>query len=141
MNLVQYKLNNGRRGLDSFWDDFGFSDFFDRKSELQPSVDIIENDDSFLLKMELPDIKKEDFKIEVKDKVLTISGEKKFEKEANEGTKYHRRERFYGNFSRSFSLPENLETDKIEAQYKDGVLNIELKKNKSYQKVVEVKVG
>lgn len=92
-----------------------------------PAVDIAETDKEYRLKVELPGIKKEDLKIEVQNGMLCLSGERKVEKEEKDET-YHRIERAYGSFSRSFSLPENVATDKIEAKCQDGVVNVHLPK-------------
>ena len=96
-------------------------------SSWSPAVDIAENDKEYRLRVELPGIKKEDLKIEVQNGMLCLSGERKVEKEEKDET-YHRIERAYGSFSRSFSLPENVATDKIEAKCQDGVVNVHLPK-------------
>ena len=93
-----------------------------------PSVDIGENDKEYVVKAELPEVKKEDIKVNVDDGTLCISGERKVEKE-EKGTKYHRVERAYGRFERSFTLPEDTEADKITSDYKDGILRVHLPKN------------
>lgn len=92
-----------------------------------PAVDIRETDDSLTVFCEIPGLKKEDVSITLENNVLTISGERKFEKETKEQS-YHRMERSYGKFSRSFSLPSNLETSKVDASVQDGVLRISLPK-------------
>ncbi|MBW1945913.1 MAG: Hsp20/alpha crystallin family protein, partial [Deltaproteobacteria bacterium] len=81
------------------------------------------------VKVELPGMQKEDVSIEIKENTLTLSGERKHEAEAKEG-RYHRIERFYGEFSRSFTLPDVVEVENIRATYKDGVLEIVLPKAK-----------
>lgn len=106
-----------------------------------PSVDIIEDEKEWLVKAELPEVKKEDVKVTVDDGVLTITGERKFEKEEKD-KKYHRLERSYGNFVRSFALPDGADGSKINAEFKDGVLNVHLPKTeKAKPKTVEVKVA
>jgi HSP20 family protein len=92
-----------------------------------PSVDISETKDNVLIKAEMPGLNKEDVKISMQDNMLTLTGEKKQEKEEKE-TNYHRIERSYGAFSRSFSLPTSVKSDKIRATYKDGILSITLPK-------------
>src|SRR5580765_8642238 len=87
-----------------------------------PLVDITEDDQAYLIKAELPEVKKEDVKVTVENGVLTISGERKFEKE--EKKKYHRVERCYGSFARIFSLPDNGDSTKVNAEFKDGVLKV-----------------
>ena len=106
-----------------------------------PSVDITETEGEYQLKAEIPDVKKEDVKITLEDGVLTLQGQRKQEKE-NKGTKYHRIERSYGSFARTFSLPDVIEADKVKAEFKDGVLNLHLPKSeKAKPKAIEVKVG
>jgi HSP20 family protein len=92
-----------------------------------PSVDISETKDNVVIKAEMPGLNKEDFKISMQDNMLTLIGEKKQEKKEKE-TNYHRVERSYGAFSRSFALPTSVKSDKIKATYKDGVLSITLPK-------------
>jgi HSP20 family protein len=92
-----------------------------------PSVDIFENDSDVVIKAELPGLNAKDIDIKLENNVLTIRGERHFEKEAKEEN-YHRIEREYGSFSRSFSLPVTVNGDKVTAEYKDGVLNIVLPK-------------
>ncbi len=106
-----------------------------------PSVDIIEDDKEWLVKAELPEVKKEDVKVTVENGVLTITGERKFEKEEKD-KKYHRIERSYGNFFRSFALPDAADGTKVNAEFKDGLLKVHLPKNeKATPKMVEVKVS
>jgi len=92
-----------------------------------PSVDVRETEDALLVEAELPGIDKKDVKLDVKDGVLTISGERHYEKDVKEEN-VHRIERSYGSFSRSFSLPRNIDTEKVEANMKDGVLKVRLPK-------------
>jgi HSP20 family protein len=110
-------------------------------AEWSPLVDISEDEKEYLVKAELPDIKKEDIKLSVHDNVLSISGERKYEKE-EKGKKYHRVERTYGSFLRSFTLPEDADASKIAAESKDGILKVHLPKSeKAKPKSIEVKVG
>jgi HSP20 family protein len=110
-------------------------------AEWSPLVDISEDDKEYLIKAEIPDMKKEDVKISVQEDILSISGERKYEKE-EKGKKYHRVERAYGSFMRSFALPENADGSKVSAEYKDGVLTVHLPKSeKAKPKAIEVKVG
>lgn len=105
-----------------------------------PRVDIAETDKEFLIKAELPEIRKEDVKVEVNNGVLTLRGERKQEKE-EKGKKFHRIERSYGSFTRSFTLPENVDQSRIKASFKDGMLNIQLQKTEAKQpRAIEVKV-
>jgi HSP20 family protein len=106
-----------------------------------PTVDISETDAEYLIKAELPEIKKEDVKVTVEDGVLTILGERRQEKE-EKGKKYHRVERSYGSFVRSFTLPESVDEGAVKAEYKDGVLNLHLPKiEKVKPKTIDVKVA
>ena len=95
--------------------------------EFYPAVDIKEGDKAITLKAELPGIKKEDVHIDVNDGVITLGGERKFEKE-DKKEDYHRIERSYGNFHRSFTLPSTVDIGAIKATYKDGILEVTLPK-------------
>ena len=109
-------------------------------TEWAPSVDIIEDDKEWLVKADLPEVNKEDVKVTVENGVLTITGERKFEKE-EKNKKYHRVEREYGTFLRSFTLPDAADGDKVAAEFKNGVLQVHLPKNeKAKPKAVDVKV-
>jgi HSP20 family protein len=109
-------------------------------SEWTPLVDIAEDEKEYLIKAELPEVKKEDVKVTVENGVLTITGERKFEKE-EKNKKYHRVERAYGSFMRSFTLPEGAAGDKISAEFKDGVLKVHLAKSaEAKPKSIDVKV-
>src|SRR5262252_5884837 len=86
-----------------------------------PLADITEDEKEYLIKAELPEMRKQDVKVTVENGVLTISGERKFEKEEKK-TKYHRVERGYGTFMRSFTLPDDADGNKIKAEFKNGLL-------------------
>jgi HSP20 family protein len=106
-----------------------------------PLVDISEDDKEYLVKAELPEIKKEDVRVSVENGVLSITGERKIEKEEKD-KKYHRVERAYGRFERSFSLPEGADGTKITAEFKEGVLKVHLPKAENAKpKSVTVKVA
>jgi HSP20 family protein len=110
-------------------------------AEWAPVVDIVEDENEYLIKAELPEVKKEEVKVTVQDDVLTISGERMFEKE-EKGRKYHRMERDYGSFARSFTLPEDADGEKVAAEFKDGVLKVHLPKSEQAKpKSIEVKIG
>ncbi len=110
-------------------------------AEWAPVVDIVEDENEYLIKAELPEVKKEEVKVTVQDDVLTISGERMFEKE-EKGRKYHRMERAYGSFARSFTLPEDADGEKVAAEFKDGVLKVHLPKSEQAKpKSIEVKIG
>ena len=106
-----------------------------------PAVDIQETEQEYLIKAELPEVKKEDVKVEVLDGVLTIEGERTQEKE-EKGKRFHKVERSYGKFVRQFTLPSEVEAAKVQADYKDGMLNVHLPKTVAAKpKTVEVKVA
>jgi len=110
-------------------------------SEWSPLVDISEDEKEYVIKAEVPEMKKEEIKINVHDDVLSISGERKYEKEEKD-KKYHRVERAYGSFMRSFTLPEDADGSKVNAEYKDGVLKVHLPKSeKAKPKAIEVKIS
>ena len=112
-----------------------------RVADWTPLVDISEDGKEYLIKAELPEVKKEDVKITMEDGTLTITGDRKYEKEEN-GKKYHRVERAYGSFGRSFSLPDDASPAKVTADFKDGVLKVHLAKNeKARPQQVEVSVS
>ena len=106
-----------------------------------PPVDIFEDKDGVVLNAELPGMKKEDIELRVENNVLTLQGERKRENETKEEG-YFRSERAYGTFSRSFSLPTSVDTSKIGAEYKDGVLSVSLPKaEEAKPKQIDVKVA
>ena len=92
-----------------------------------PVVDVYDNDDNIVLKAEIPGIDKKDIEIDVKGRVLTLKGERSSDNEVKEDN-YYRRERCFGKFERAFTLPVDVEPDKIKANYKDGVLEIDIPK-------------
>ena len=110
------------------------------QGDWMPRVDIMETDDSFIIKMDLPEVKKEDVKVAIDDGVLSISGERHQEKE-EKGKKYQLVERSYGTFQRSFSVPDNLDEAKVNASFKDGILTVTCgKKEQAKRKAIEVQV-
>ncbi len=109
--------------------------------EWAPLVDIAEDDKEYLLKVELPEVRKEDVKVTVEGGTLTISGERKGE-HAEKGRRFHRVERYYGRFERSFTFPDDAEANQVKAEFKDGVLRVRLAKSeKARPKQIEVSVG
>jgi HSP20 family protein len=105
-----------------------------------PSVDVMENEQEIVIKAELPGIELKDVEVLIKDNLLTLRGERKFEKE-EEKEDYHRIERAYGAFQRVFTLPASVEQDKVKAKMKDGILEIRLPKaKKELPKKVEIEV-
>jgi HSP20 family protein len=106
-----------------------------------PAVDISETNEEYLIKAELPEVKKEDVKVSVDHGVLRLSGERKSEKE-EKGKKYHRIERSYGSFMRSFTLPENVDEANVRADFKDGILSVRMMKSPAAKpKSIDIKVG
>lgn len=95
-----------------------------------PPVDIHETDNALVLKAELPGFSKEDISVEFKDSRLILRGEREHEAEVKE-EQYHRRERVYGSFQRVFMLPTTVDPDKIQATYKDGILELQLPKSEA----------
>ena len=92
-----------------------------------PIVDLYEKDDHFVIKAELPGVDKNNIKVDLKDRVLTLSGERNYDNEVKEEN-YYRKERSYGKFQRAFRLPADVDSDKIRAEFKDGVLQVEVPK-------------
>ena len=112
-----------------------------KTADWAPSVDISETDDAYTVKAEIPDVTKEDVRVTMENGELTIQGERKQEKE-EKGKRYHRVERSYGSFLRSFALPDNVDESKVKADYKDGMLTLMLPKSeKAKPRAVEVKVS
>lgn len=92
-----------------------------------PSVDVVETSEDFQIRADLPDVKRENIRLTVSDGVLRLEGERRGEKE-EKGRRYHRVERHYGSFLRTFTLPENIDAAKIHADFKDGVLHVAVPK-------------
>jgi HSP20 family protein len=105
-----------------------------------PSADISETDQEYLIKADLPEVKKEDVKISLQDGVITVIGERKQEKKQKDENQI-RVETFYGSFSRSFALPDNVDAAGIRAESKDGVLKIHVpKKESAKSKAIQIEV-
>lgn len=138
------------------WDPFGTDELFNRsfpalfgrwprwtdgeKFEWTPSADISETDKEYLIRAELPAVKKEDVKVTVDQGMITIEGERKQQKE-DKNEKFHRVESLYGSFSRSFSLPENANVDGIRCESKDGTLIVHIPKTQpAAAKAKQIKV-
>jgi HSP20 family protein len=110
-------------------------------AEWAPLVDITEDEKEYVIKAELPEVKKNEVKVRVEDGVLYLTGTRQFEKE-EKGKRYHRIERAYGSFTRSFSLPDDADAQKVNAEFKDGVLNVRVAKDPNARpKSIEVKVA
>lgn len=110
-----------------------------RRNSFTPSIDISENDNEFVIEVEVPGVDKENIQINMENNLLTISGERKFE-EKKETKQYHRLETHYGRFSRSLSLPDNADSESVKASYENGILTITIDKSeKSLKKQIEIK--
>jgi HSP20 family protein len=132
---IQREMN---RMFDGFFRGTGDEDY--AISSWTPAVDIAEHDDEYLVKVELPGVNKDEVKLTLENNILTIRGEKNQEKETKKEN-YHRVERNYGSFQRSFTLPAAVKADKIDASYKDGILTVSLPKaEEAKPKQIEVKV-
>ncbi|KAA3610164.1 MAG: Hsp20/alpha crystallin family protein [Calditrichaeota bacterium] len=121
-------------------DFFNDRDFSIREQEISPRLNVEENDNEWIISAELPGVSKEDVKVNFQEDVLSISGEKKVEKEVDEKN-YHCNERSFGKFSRSLKINTPVLADKINAGYKDGILTISLPKaEEAKPKLIDVKV-
>ena len=126
------------RNLPGFMDDFFGRNFLEelfneREWSSSPSVNIFEGEEKFSIEIAAPGLEKKDFKIDLKENTLTISAEKKSEKETEEGAKVMRREFNYSSFTRSFVMPEGVDVGKIKASHSNGILTIELPKKEEYK--------
>lgn len=137
MSIIRF---NPLREFDSLFNSYG-SSLAESKSKTDnnwvPSVDILEDDNRFVIKAELAGIPKEDIKVEIDKNVLTLSGERKSE---ITDKKHHRIERYYGSFSRSFSLPESVDDTAIKAESKDGILVLTLPKQEVKEKLKQIEI-
>lgn len=110
-------------------------------ADFSPAVDVQETDKEYIVKADLPDVKKEDVKVGIEDGVLTLEGERKQEKE-EKNKKFHRVERAYGKFVRRLALPTEVDAQKVAAEFKDGVLNVRLPKAETVKpRAIAVKVA
>ncbi len=116
------------RLLDTLWEPFNLEPLFET-AEMAP-VDMMETDDEYKLRVELPGLEKDDVKIALNQNVLTISGEKK-EEDTKENKSFHKKEIRYGWFERSFTLPGDIDEGKVKAKMKNGVLTIQVPKRES----------
>jgi HSP20 family protein len=146
MNLIRWEPfsgdNNVFAGMPALFGRWPrrFESDVNRALDWAPSVDISETDAEFLIRAELPAVKKEDVRITLDDGMLTISGERK-QKTEDKSEKLHRVESLYGKFSRSFTLPESADADSIRAESKDGVITVHVAKTRvEPKKPTEIKV-
>ena len=114
--------------LERIFDDHfpSLSSMFDNE-RMSPDIEIKETDEKLIVRAELPGLTKDDISVELKDSILTLSGEKKLEK-CEENEKFHRTEISYGKFTRSFQVPMEVDTEKIDANFQDGILTIDIPK-------------
>lgn len=130
MTFVKFEplreLDNLNNRLHKFFGEFPAN--IDLGFSFSPRIDVFADDTNFFVEAELPGLKKDEIKISMQDNILTISGEKKNSNE-NNSKEYFRNERIFGTFSRSFTLPEDINPDSTEAKFEDGVLKISIAKN------------
>ena len=96
-----------------------------------PAVDVLENEQELILKADIPDVNPKDIDVQVENQTLTIKGNRQFERETGSKGGYHRIERSFGNFVRSFAVPSTVDTEKVGADYKQGVLTVRLPKKEA----------
>lgn len=119
----------------------GLTRFNGELADWVPACNVMENDKEYRLRVELPDMKKEDIHVKMEDRILVIEGERKEEKE-EKGMRFHRRELTYGKFVRRFTMPEEIEASKIQTSFRDGMLELVLPKMKvTLPKVKEIPVS
>lgn len=111
------------KAFESFLYDWPYRSPENNQAAWMPAVDILENDGNLLLEAHLPGVAEKDIDVKLEGHVLTLTGERKFENEENQKN-YHRRESSYGSFSRSFTLPDTVDAEKIKAEYKNGILTV-----------------
>lgn len=142
MKLIRRETKPSNRYVFAdFFDSFFNTDLLPAVEKLSPAVDIEEEKDKYLIKADIPGIKQDDIKVEIEDGVLKISGERKYEKkEEDKEENYRYYERSYGSFERRFVLPSGVDSEKIDAKYENGVLEIQIPKTASKKsKVIKVK--
>ncbi len=130
MSIIRYNPNDFVPSTFSNLVDRFFNESMARNggSVFSPKVDVIENENSYEVHLAVPGVSKDDFKVEVNDNYLTVSGERKFTNEKKDKN-YHSVETQYGSFSRSFTLPENVDGIKINAKYNNGILELTIPKD------------
>lgn len=128
------------RFFEPFFGRFNFLDEQMNSGTWAPAVDVAEETDKILVRVEVPGMKQEDLKVNYEDGLLSVSGERQFER--NESRNYHRIERTYGSFVRTFSLPRSVDAGRIAATYRDGILEIEIPKlEEAKPKQIAINVG
>ena len=139
MTLIKYPEYNAGSPLGSMFDRVFNDSSNPRASKFRPNVDLFENDNEYEIQLAVPGITKDDIKIDVKEGLLTISGERKFEKKIDDKN-YRSIETQYGNFVRSFTLPDHVDAGKISAEYKDGILHVAVPKDEKKTLATTVKI-
>jgi HSP20 family protein len=141
MTLIKWHNRNPLSDMVNNFFDNDLSDFFGKRV-CDPAANILENPDSFVLDIAVPGLKKDDFKINLDNSILTISVEMEDQK-SEEGKNYTRKEFYYGSFSRSFTLPKTIDMDKIKADYEDGILKVMLPKKEEarIEMKKEIRIG
>jgi len=128
------------RFFEPFFGRFNFLEDELKSGTWAPAVDVAEEKDKILVRVEVPGMNENDLKVKFEDGLLTVSGERQFER--REDRNYHRIERTYGNFTRTFSLPRTVDASAISAQYRDGILEIDIPKREDAQpKQIQINVG
>ena len=142
MKLVRYNPLNELAFWGHPFNNFFNEPFFKTKNDepWYPAVDILNEKDNVILNIELPGVKKEDISVKIEEKVLTITGEKKFETEEKKDG-YYRKERSYGSFKRSFRLSDDVLVDEVDADFTDGVLTLRLKKDTAKEAVKQITIN
>ncbi len=142
MRLVRYNPFNTPTFFGNSFNNLFNDSFFKTASDESwyPAVDILNEKDHVALSVELPGIEKEDISINIENNVLTITGERKYENEENKDN-YCRKERRYGSFKRSFSLSDDILSDDVQADFKNGVLKVTLKKDTSKEEVKQITIN
>lgn len=144
MTLIKFEplreLETLHDRIQRYFDDF--SNFgFNVSDSFSPKIDVSEDKNNIIVSAEIPGVKKDNIKITLQDNILTIEGEKKKESEEKDKN-FYRNERSYGAFKRSFTLPSTVDSEKVQAKFEDGMLNITLKKLEQKvksEKVIELK--
>jgi HSP20 family protein len=142
--ITRKNLNDFRtlqsRLLEPFFGRFAFADDTLQSGTWAPPVDVAEEQDRIVVKVEVPGMEEKDLQLSFEDGVLTVSGERQFERKDDRN--YHRIERTYGSFTRTFSLPRTVDANSIAANYRDGILEIEIPKlEEAKPKQIQINVG
>lgn len=142
MRLVRYnpfnELNLWNHSWNGFFNDAGVKTR--RSNGWYPAVDILNEDDNVVLNVELPGLDKDDISVKIEDRVLTIEGERKTDNEEKKNN-YYRRERTYGSFKRSFHLGDDVLVEDVNADFKDGILKLTLKKDLAKEEVKQISIN